>query len=511
MSTFYCPYRMTLTDPLIITELAGDPNSAATRQFIPGSAVRGVVARELAASSEFDEYILSGSVRYLNAYPEIREQRSLPAPLSWVTPKYPQTRDQHYDLALWEEDWPDEQLERAALPFTNWSAPDKLGARPRVELAMHHVRDRKAGGPGTGEVGTLFQYEAIEEDQAFRGIIAVDADSEDAAKDKVTRLKALSLCSLGRSAETEYGGHPVVEWLPVEARELPVTSNLPETVAKGGRLLCVLTSAYAGTHPGTGQSDPAAIVAELETALKVSVTGRFWGFCVEGGFNAKWGLPLPQERCLQAGSVLVLEAREALTGRELMAVEASGLGRRRAEGFGRVVFVNPAGLSSMFQFKEPDREDQGAGGAPGIAGNPVLEDLQRRLLRSALEEQLRFRAAKHAAGVPRLPSSSLISGFRQALRDATLDEFASRVVHFRKKIQDYTVDGKSLEKWAVVPQDELKEWVEGLGLSGVIQSHSLEATTDTSSLTPDDLDFLRRAYLDEALALMARKARGNRD
>lgn len=512
MTTFYYPYRLTLTDPLIITELAGDPNSAATRHFIPGSAVRGVVARELAGSTDFDGFILSGSVRYLNAYPQIDGRRSLPTPLSWVRPKHPEGKDQHYDLSLWDEDWPDEQLEKAAFPFANWSSSDKLGLQPIVELAMHHVRDRKAGGPGTGAVGTLFQYEAIEEDQAFRGIIAVDADSFEDADTTIDRIRDhFSMCSLGRSAETEYGGHPVVEWLKPEDRELSAPLTSTDEFEKNDRLLCVLTSAYAGTNANTGQSDPAAIVAELETRLPVSVTGEFWGFCVEGGFNARWGLPLPQERCLQPGSVLVLEAKQSLRGDALMAVEASGLGRRRAEGFGRVVFVKPDGLSSRLNLKEEDRVGRATDGALQIAANPMLEDLQRRLLLSGLEEQIRFRAASHAAGASGLPSPSLISGFRQALRDATPEEFGARVAHFRKKVQECKVCGKSLDEWAVVPQLQPEQWIRSLKLDDVIQSHSLDGTAGISSLRPGDLVSLRRAYLDEALALMARKARSNRD
>jgi len=43
----YLPYTLTLNAPAIMTSLGGDPNSARTLPFIPGSAIRGAVARAL--------------------------------------------------------------------------------------------------------------------------------------------------------------------------------------------------------------------------------------------------------------------------------------------------------------------------------------------------------------------------------------------------------------------------------------------------------------------------------
>ena len=85
----YLFYRLTLQSPLIVTSRQGDPNSAATQLFIPGSSIRGVVAGRLLnagtgpESEEFRRLVLSGEVRYLNAYLEIEGERSLPVPLSW--------------------------------------------------------------------------------------------------------------------------------------------------------------------------------------------------------------------------------------------------------------------------------------------------------------------------------------------------------------------------------------------------------------------------------------------
>ncbi|HRF99253.1 MAG TPA: hypothetical protein PLZ51_28770, partial [Aggregatilineales bacterium] len=41
MKTIY--YRITLHEPTILTQIEGDPNSAVSYDFIPGSVLRGIV------------------------------------------------------------------------------------------------------------------------------------------------------------------------------------------------------------------------------------------------------------------------------------------------------------------------------------------------------------------------------------------------------------------------------------------------------------------------------------
>src|SRR3712207_3665571 len=109
----YYPYTLTLRSPLLVSTLDGDPNSALGARFIPGSALRGVVARGLGdpgadpeALARFRQLVLGGSVRYLNGYLSRGGSRALPAPLSlrpeketpWEEGKYASL----YDLAAFD-------------------------------------------------------------------------------------------------------------------------------------------------------------------------------------------------------------------------------------------------------------------------------------------------------------------------------------------------------------------------------------------------------------------------
>ena len=82
-------YRLTLQEPVLATALDGEPNSAVSYDYIPGSMIRGLVAAALTrptvdlAMTE-RELLFSGEVRYLHAYPARQNSlRSLPAPHSW--------------------------------------------------------------------------------------------------------------------------------------------------------------------------------------------------------------------------------------------------------------------------------------------------------------------------------------------------------------------------------------------------------------------------------------------
>jgi hypothetical protein len=112
----YYPYTLTLDTPVVLTLPGGDPNSAGSMSFIPGSAVRGAAARALTAADakEFHRLILSGDVSYLNAYVLVGTRRCLPTPVSFRREKYPPF--QYHDLAGYEENnWPRKQLVRVPL------------------------------------------------------------------------------------------------------------------------------------------------------------------------------------------------------------------------------------------------------------------------------------------------------------------------------------------------------------------------------------------------------------
>ena len=80
MKSRYLPMTITLTEPVLLTNASGDPNSVDTLDRIQGSALRGAVAAWCSANepTAIDELVLGDQVRYLDALPAVGTERALP-------------------------------------------------------------------------------------------------------------------------------------------------------------------------------------------------------------------------------------------------------------------------------------------------------------------------------------------------------------------------------------------------------------------------------------------------
>lgn len=436
----YLPYKLALQAPLLATSLGGEPNSVRTLDYVPGSLIRGALASKLleadvkAESDIFQRYVLDDSICCLNAYPQISgDQRALPTPTTLQQWKYKDDLREleGYDLAAWTGspepgdshilDWPEKQLEGGG---TTYVVPgEENGVNVKKSMQLHHRRHRTKGRAtqesGSGEV---FAYESIEARQIFRGLFKIHAADEgmaEAIADSLKRLFAVPI-TLGRSRHAEYGGLTTLDFdEAMIEHELDQDAPTPPALSLGDELLVTLTSDYLGRHPHTGQSDPSAFELELEP-LGIEVVRRYQSFVFVGGFNRKWRTALPQALALRAGSTFVFRATRNITVEDLHAIEHGGLGERRSEGFGRLVF------SSL---PERERDPFDRTDSPDLAplGNDVEMDervltlLQKRLFQRGLIERLDTRVADYVKGTGPLPSASLLGSLLTRLRQGPDD------------------------------------------------------------------------------------------
>lgn len=443
MGPTYLHYRLTLRSPAIVSTLSGDPNSAATQPFVPGSAVRGAVAARLLANSitgdsaEFRALILSGAVRYLHAYPEMNGARTLPVPSSWRCSK--DRPSDGYDLAAFtgwitdtDEDfgdiWPQASLISVGGTFAVASSTGgvrSLGT-PRMDARLHQQRDRVKGRPWKDQNetrhGAIFAYEFLDADQVFRGVVQVMP----AASGYINRIKRLleHPILIGRSRRAGYGGEAKVEFIADGSREYDdVSGLLSKDLSTGERFRVMLTSGYIGRHPITGQIDPLALDHELRERLDRSVTieRRRWAFEVVGGFNQKWRLEVPQVLAVAGGAVLVLQAERQIPLTRLREIEHHGLGERLADGFGRVLFLEPLEDHESFSLIRDHERRTGEGdGHPATSASGVEERqlafLQKRIVLDAVRTELARVAAGLAHDAKHIPTNSLLGGIRSILR-----------------------------------------------------------------------------------------------
>lgn len=78
-----------------------------------------------------------------------------------------------------------------------------------------------------------------------------------------------------------------------------------------------------------------------------------------GGFNRTWGCRAPAQRMYESGSLFQLQCSEAPSLEAVLAVQSAGLGIRRGEGFGQVLFLRNDLFTAIAQ-KQPWAEAQDA-------------------------------------------------------------------------------------------------------------------------------------------------------
>lgn len=449
----YLHYKLRLRSPAIVSTLSGEPNSATTQPFIPGSALRGIVATRLLASGiagdskDFRRLILSGDVRYLHAYPDLAGERALPCPSSWKSLK--DDKKSVCDLAGYggvigadaepdDFDWPQEALATISDPFSAASGSAGTTITPRIGSRIHQQRDREKGRPWTKRNGTteerrgvIFPYEYLEAEQVFRGAIQVMSAAEDIIE-RIKRLLGTGPILIGRSRRAGYGGEATVEFTGQTPREYENVSNsTSRDVGAGASFRALLVSTYVGRHPTTGQIDPSALQHELRRRLgdAATVERTRWTFETVGAFNQKWRLEVPQAQAVVAGAVLVLKATSAIPAATLRAIEHEGLGERRVEGFGRILFLEHSEDHRVIRLTRAEDQAPAESGGPCQLGSPSeqhhhqLALLEQRIVLAAARAELDRVAALDLATKAdgKLPTNSLLGRVRTLFRRA-MDE-----------------------------------------------------------------------------------------
>ncbi len=443
----YLPYTLTLDSPAIITALGGDPNSSRTLPYISGAAIRGAVAGKLgdpgsdaAKKREFIELVLGGKVRYLNAYPLCEGVRALPVPVSLRREKDKEDSSKTVaalDLAAYEghpsperdlaEAWPEEQLAALAESFITIGSARLALIQPEISARFHHQRDRIKGRAWKDKDGkshgSLFVFESLDAGQSFEGLLQICADSKEECSQIGARIEELLGDSIlvGRSRRAGYGGMARIEREKSREREVegagsegfrPVTGDLKP----GEQFRLLLTSACIARHPETGQVDPAAMEELIVKALgnQVKLVRKRWAFETYGSFNRKWRLETPQVLAVTAGSVFVLEAKQAISFADLCRIENEGLGERKEEGYGRLLFLDTP-LKQVYCYRLNESSS-----SPEINGDPpqIVAFIEERMVDDQIKRKIKEVAADIAAFAAFLPSNSLIGRLRAVLRQA---------------------------------------------------------------------------------------------
>jgi len=440
-------FILRLEEPLLATQPnAGEANSATSYAFIPGSVIRGALVRlyqeqkaisDLAGDPEALSLFFNGTVCFLNAYPVLPGSgaRMLPAPLSWFTDKDAagDMRAKILDFAIAEDD----KIQKPKHPKGEFLAGTSAGVilfDPVRQVNVHNAstdRNRKAAG-----VSQVYRYDALAKEQVFGGAII----SEDETLLKVIAALLGKTMFLGGSHTGGYGRVTV-------QKDDPISPDWQEYQPENTRStdgMAIITLLSDAILP----AGSATAVDALVQALGVSqVENAFYDIRLVGGFNRKWGLPLPQSWALMAGSVFRVK-------KETLPVNApSGIGERQVDGFGRIA-IN--WHTATTQQRVPLKNEAGIVKADLTpTSRKIAAKMGTQILRTRLEKNL-IAFLTDNLNFSDLPSSSQLNRVRVATRQALLTGDTGAIsahlqsIRGAKKFWEQArLNGSSLYGWVI--------------------------------------------------------------
>jgi CRISPR-associated protein Csx10 len=337
-------YRVILKEPAIFTSIDGEPNSAVSYDFIPGAVMRGFFIgekmrrdniRELDPKDEsIHRLFFSNQTRYLNLYPVINDRRSLPVPVSWHKKKYGQeTTIYDYAIGNGESNTTDKISSLSGFADCYPTSPDEhVGQvtiyKPERILNVHTQRARRL--PDEQQV---YRYDALAPGQSFQGMILCQSDEDaDTLYDLIQNNQQIHI---GGARNAGYGlAHIAVQpdWNMDTWWE--VSHHLDSTIVLTFLSDVILRDDYGHYSPTFDALKQAfnrcGITFEHRTDDYIAIQRT-----LVGGFNRKWGLPLPQTPAIKMGSVITL-ANVQSNEDDLWSLVGNGLGERTNEGFGQI-------------------------------------------------------------------------------------------------------------------------------------------------------------------------------
>jgi len=420
-------FTINLLEPLLITRVgAGDPNSAVSFNFIPGSVLRGAlinryIRREKGgekidtAESQFRRIFFNETVCFLNAYPVTgRGGRSLPTPFSWHVEK--DTEEPVFDFAV--KDVTDQAViwKHVDKPFCDVEETGVSGLYaefypPGWCLSLHIDRGDRQRVNRTG-TSNVFRYQALAPGEKYRSAIVFTKElpvtEAKFFKNEFERL-------VFQGAEFSLGGSHLAGYGRVEISDADWEDHWREYDPVGEDTGEVVVTLLSDTLVRDGKTGNWAV--DLEPALNVPCLKKLKAFKrtrIVGGFNRTWNLPLPQSLAIQAGSVFVYKYNKELVDR-LNELALTGIGEKRVEGFGRLAVNWHRAEEITVRGKVAEEQppfcalEESDGDARFLA-----ETMVKRMLRAKLDEYLA--GAIQRITIKSLPNRSQVSRLRTVLR-----------------------------------------------------------------------------------------------
>jgi CRISPR-associated protein Csx10 len=509
------PLTIKTLQPILATSFQGDPNSDVSYPYLPGSMIRGAIIGRYMKHHHLSDLDLDNSevkrlffdadhTRYLNAYlVSENNKRTLPSLRSWRKDKNAEVKEETlihiYDF-ITDSDLEDNDREKLKALERYFWANEGGGIcfyKEKRRINIHNFRDRQKGR-ATDKQGEIFRYEALDAEQVFQSIIL--CDDED-----VTKFHNFLVDPdmwFGGSQSAGYGhtkvtlGKAIENWCEIdiddrEEHDIFSVTLLSDTILRNA---C-----------GQAVADLSLVKEAIEEILdiqlpSINMNKTFVDSTLIGGFNRKWGLPLPQVQALAAGSVIVFKPFE-ISDQHIQEIEARGIGERREDGFGRLaVNLNDRGTLTV-QLAKVDRR-RNLISLDNRYSEKLAGEMVQRILARKLEQQVQKKVSYLTLDLDENISNSQLSRLQLVARQALVNRDLNYINNFFEKLPTNTKNQferakiankpfiKQIEEWLENPE----EWIEN--------QPSVTVATISKTLTPE----LAREYTIRLIMAVAKKA-----
>ena len=300
-----------------------------TLKYIPGSTLRGVIINKFSKKYnekflELKKILLSNKVRFFNAYPSIKNNFSVPSPKGFYENK---TADNKLKNILMDNTDIKDGEKRAKLG--NFSLIDDKVIYKNIETEENLNID-------VNNIN-IFRSQSISPFQEFKSFIAFDDISDDIINDIVDLLD--ENIKVGSAKNKGYG--------KCEIYNINISNSSPYnkyrlTTEHKDKYLYLFLLSHTAMLNNNGENcgldlDYLKNYLSLED---LTIATCSTSIIEVNGINHTWKSRIPNVKMYEAGSVFKLKYNGNLDFQKINELQNLGIGIRKNEGFGQIIFLN---------------------------------------------------------------------------------------------------------------------------------------------------------------------------
>lgn len=383
--------------PVIVTDLGrSSGNSFETLGFIPGSAIRGVVMGNL--SAQVPEWFEAHkkellSIRFLDAVPTLGQGAVLPAVKGFYAKKGSDALE--YNIVTGKEVRPGHKRAKlGSFCSLNDNCVCFWSAKTSGAMRINRKSEEKKADGQSGKKTELFQVRYLEAGQDFEGYILLEAPE---LSEPITKALGRTVW-LGADRYAGFGKCSVT----LE------TANRPSWLEEYGyqRQEEIGTDLYLlAVSPLTmlnEQGEPCGL-DEAQLAQKLGVDSIELLHCStsitqNGSYNRVWQSRAPALRMYDRGSLFHLKCNQPPSLERVRQIQSEGLGVRRPEGFGQVLFLPPVRLERLNVKKSIEKDGRQETDNAQASRAAIIRKAKYNWVQEKTKELARFQLSKSQLG-----------------------------------------------------------------------------------------------------------------